>query len=129
MNLEKSASLWSFGRSERERATQDFAELAGTVQEPRLEADLTAFSGMGSRVSGYPGNARAAQYVRSALESLGFQQDPTHCSPICEVTFAYFDPDHPAYQFYRPRPWMVKFLNFNPTANIEIVLIKREVEP
>lgn len=58
--------------------------------------------------------------------SQGFHQDPTHASAINEALFAYFDPDHAFYQFYRPKPWMVKFINFNPSTNIEVVLIKRQ---
>ena len=58
--------------------------------------------------------------------SQGYLQDPTHASPINEAMFAYFDPDHPFYQFYKPKPWKVKFINWNPAANMEIILIKRE---
>lgn len=58
--------------------------------------------------------------------SEGFLQDPTHASAINETMFAYFDPNHPFYNFYRPKPWRVKFINWNPSANLEVVLVKCE---
>jgi len=60
--------------------------------------------------------------------SSGFLQDPTHCNPINETTWAYFDMDHPFYGFYKPKPWRVKFINWNPAMNIEVVLIKERME-
>lgn len=64
--------------------------------------------------------------------SSGFLQDPTHCNPINEATWAYFDPEEPRtqgllYGFYRPKPWRIKHLSWSPAANIEVVLVKREV--
>ena len=35
--------------------------------------------------------------------SAGFINDPTHCNPINEVTFEYFDPDYERYQWYKPK--------------------------
>lgn len=58
----------------------------------------------------------------------GYMQDPTHASAINEAMFAYFDPGHPFYNFYRPRPWRVKFINWSPAGNIEVVLAKLEQE-
>lgn len=58
--------------------------------------------------------------------SLGYMQDPTHASALCEASFVYFDPDHPFYNFYRPRPWKVKFINWDPSTNLEVILVKRE---
>ncbi len=57
--------------------------------------------------------------------SQGFRQDPTHINAMDEATFTYFDPDHPLWTIYRPRPWAVKHLFWNPMANIECVLVKR----
>lgn len=60
--------------------------------------------------------------------SAGFAQDPTHTAEINERMWWYFDPDHPFYQFYTPKPWKVKVHNgnpqifWNPDANIEVVL-------
>jgi SAM-dependent methyltransferase len=70
--------------------------------------------------------------------SPGFMQDPTHASQINEMTFHYFDPlaaDGLFYSFYRPKPWKIKvdergepLLFFDPSGNLEIVLIKRREE-
>jgi hypothetical protein len=65
--------------------------------------------------------------------SSGYLQDPTHCNPCNEATWAYFDPLEPnsggaLYKFYRPRPWRIKFLSWNPAANIEVVLVKRRLD-
>jgi SAM-dependent methyltransferase len=57
--------------------------------------------------------------------SLGFLQDPTHAAPLSEATWVYFDPDHPFYNFYRPKPWKVEFVNWDPSGNMEVVMIKR----
>lgn len=64
--------------------------------------------------------------------SQGFLQDPTHCNPINETTWAYFDPyEHRTqgllYNIYKPKPWQIKFLNWSPAANIEVVLVKRSL--
>lgn len=62
--------------------------------------------------------------------SPGFLQDPTHCNSLNETTWAYFDPleiktQGMLYRFYRPKPWQIKSLNWEPSANIEVVLVKR----
>jgi hypothetical protein len=62
--------------------------------------------------------------------SPGYLQDPTHCNPCNEATWAYFDPLEPntgglLYQIYTPMPWRIKFLSWSPAANIEVVLVKR----
>jgi hypothetical protein len=64
--------------------------------------------------------------------SQGYLQDPTHCNACNEATFAYFDPEEPntgglLWQFYKPKPWRIKYLSWNPAANIEVVLVKREL--
>jgi hypothetical protein len=58
--------------------------------------------------------------------SPGYLQDPTHAAPISEATFMYFTPEHPFYQFYKPKPWKAKYLSWSPAGNIEVVLIKLE---
>lgn len=60
--------------------------------------------------------------------SSGYLQDPTHCNPCNEATWAYFDPEHPSqlWTIYRPKPWQIEHLTWSPTANIEVVLRKRE---
>jgi SAM-dependent methyltransferase len=64
--------------------------------------------------------------------SQGFIQDPTHVNPINETTWAYFDPEEPRsqgllYSIYKPKPWRIDFLEWNPAANIEVLLVKREL--
>ncbi|TXH48135.1 MAG: hypothetical protein E6Q97_25365 [Desulfurellales bacterium] len=65
--------------------------------------------------------------------SPGYLQDPTHCNPCNEATWSYFDPFEPNTQgglwgIYRPRPWRIKYLAWDPSANIEVVLVKRSME-
>lgn len=62
--------------------------------------------------------------------SPGYLQDPTHCNPCNEATWSYFDPEEPntggmLWRIYQPKPWKIKFLAWDPSANIEVVLIKR----
>jgi SAM-dependent methyltransferase len=59
--------------------------------------------------------------------SQGYLQDPTHVNSLNETTWVYFDPEHPTgfYRFYKPKPWKIKFLSWDPSANIEVVLVKR----
>ena len=54
----------------------------------------------------------------------GYIQDPTHCNMVNENTFLYFVQDHPLWTFYKPSPWMIKYLAFDPMVNIECVLVK-----
>ena len=63
--------------------------------------------------------------------SQGFMQDPTHISQIDQYTFAYFDPlafNGELYQFYRPKPWRIKTLDYSPIGHIEAVLVKRRMD-
>lgn len=65
--------------------------------------------------------------------SPGYLQDPTHCNPCNETTWAYFDPFEPntqgfLWKIYRPMPWRIKYLAWDPSANIEVVLVKRGME-
>lgn len=59
--------------------------------------------------------------------SQGFLQDPTHCNPCNEATWAYFDPEHPSglYTIYQPMPWRIKYLVWSPSANMEVIMVKR----
>lgn len=62
--------------------------------------------------------------------SPGYLQDPTHCNALNETTWAYFDPEEPStggmlYNIYKPKPWKIKYLAWDPAANIEVVLVKR----
>lgn len=60
----------------------------------------------------------------------GYLQDPTHCNPCNEATWAYFDSKHPSqlWTIYRPRPWKIESLSWSPAGNIEVLLRKRDVE-
>jgi hypothetical protein len=63
--------------------------------------------------------------------SQGYLQDPTHCNACNETTWAYFDPEEPSTQgllwsIYKPKPWRIEFLAWDPSANIEVILVKRE---
>lgn len=53
-----------------------------------------------------------AQVFISGPYGVGFRyiQDPTHCRPVNEASFLYFDPEHPLYEVYHPPPF--KLLNF-----------------
>ena len=57
--------------------------------------------------------------------SEGYLQDPTHCNPCNQMTWYYFDPEHPLHGFYKPKPWKIETLYWSPAANIEVVLRKR----
>jgi hypothetical protein len=62
--------------------------------------------------------------------SPGYLQDPTHCNACNETTWAYFDPLEPntqgmLYSIYSPMPWRIEFLAYDPSANIEVILVKR----
>ena len=58
--------------------------------------------------------------------SRGYLQDPTHCNPCNEATWAYFSPGHPSglYGIYKPKPWRIQHLSWSPEANIEVLLEK-----
>lgn len=65
--------------------------------------------------------------------SQGFLQDPTHCNALNEATWAYFDPfenrmNGQLWSIYQPKPWRIKFLNWSPAANVEVILVKRALE-
>lgn len=62
--------------------------------------------------------------------SQGYLQDPTHCNPCNEATWAYFDPLEPNtrgefYKIYRPKPWKLQHVTWSPAGNIEVVMVKR----
>lgn len=64
--------------------------------------------------------------------SPGYLQDPTHCNPCNEATWCYFDPFEPNTQgglwaIYQPKPWKIKSLSWEPSANIEVILVKRDL--
>ncbi len=62
--------------------------------------------------------------------SQGYYQDPTHCNPINEVTWAYFDPmDRSGFwNIYKPKPWHREGTAWRSDGNIEIAMRKRSIE-
>jgi predicted SAM-dependent methyltransferase len=63
--------------------------------------------------------------------SPGFYQDPTHCNPINEVTWTYFDPlNEPTqgmlYRIYHPKPWKILQNTWMEIGNMEVALEKRK---
>lgn len=64
--------------------------------------------------------------------SHGYFQDPTHCNPCNEATWAYFDPleaDGILYKIYKPKPWKIEINTWHVNGNMEIVLSKRKEDP
>lgn len=63
--------------------------------------------------------------------SHGYWQDPTHCNPCNETTFAYFDPSHPSGLFwiYQPKPWRIVTNAWHANGNLEVVLEKLALVP
>lgn len=62
--------------------------------------------------------------------SSGYIQDPTHCNPCNEATFAYFAPHHESglWNIYQPKPYVIEYITWNPAANIEVILRKMVFE-
>lgn len=56
--------------------------------------------------------------------SFRYNQDPTHCSSWVEATPQYFQKGTPLYEVYRPKPWEVKKLFYNPHGDIEVLFEK-----
>jgi SAM-dependent methyltransferase len=62
--------------------------------------------------------------------SEAYIQDPTHCNPCNEITWAYFDPMDGVskgrlYEVYRPKPWRIVNTAWYTDGNIEVVMEKR----
>lgn len=61
-----------------------------------------------------------------------FYQDPTHCNPCTEITFAYFDPwigEGMLYRIYRPKPWQIMTSRIEENGYLEVLLEKRIENP
>jgi SAM-dependent methyltransferase len=59
----------------------------------------------------------------------GYFQDPTHVNPCNEKTWLYFDPEAQGglfWQFYKPKPWKLEYISYDPAANMEVLMTKRE---
>ena len=66
--------------------------------------------------------------------SVGMFRDPTHVNFINEETWSYFDPDDQLYHgdlyhIYAPLPWRIKINTWHSTGNVEVCLVKRNIEP
>lgn len=66
--------------------------------------------------------------------SIGMFRDPTHCNFVNEETWSYFDPDDlfyrgSLYHIYSPLPWHIKINTFHGTGNLEVVLVKMDIQP
>ena len=66
--------------------------------------------------------------------STGYIQDPTHCNPCNELTFAYFDPLDATtggflYKNYQPKPWHIMENAWYSNGNLEVLLEKRPDDP
>ncbi len=66
--------------------------------------------------------------------SAAYIQDPSHCNPCNEMTWAYFDPIDPTtngklYENYRPKPWKIIENSWYTNGNMEILLEKRPDDP
>ena len=59
--------------------------------------------------------------------NIGYLADPAACNPVMEGTFYHFDPEHRSglWQRYQPLPWRLRFLEWDCTGNIEVILAKR----
>lgn len=62
--------------------------------------------------------------------SSGMLQDPTHVNFLNQNTWRYFDPleDYTnglLYSFYRPKPWKIVKMPWQPNGNLEVVMVKR----
>ena len=57
--------------------------------------------------------------------------DPTHINPIVPQTFHYFDPlaQMKTYHVYKPKPWKIEQLFWQPEGTIECLLSKRREDP
>lgn len=61
-----------------------------------------------------------------------YVQDPTHCNPCNERTWAYFDPleqmaNGGLYNIYKPKPWKILRNAYQPDGFLSVVLEKRRV--
>ena len=63
-----------------------------------------------------------------------YWQDPTHINGCNENTFRYFDPiidgeKSMLYYIYKPKPWKIVSLRFDPFGDIEVLMVKRRMDP
>lgn len=58
--------------------------------------------------------------------SFGACQDPTHYTCPNEATFTYFDPNHPLYTIYKPKPWKIISNDYKMNGNLEVIMEARK---
>jgi hypothetical protein len=70
-------------------------------------------------------------FVVPYYTSIGFPQDPTHVTMLCEATMCYFDPEHESklWNFYKPSPWKIEVQTFQGNGNMEVIISKRDIKP
>lgn len=56
--------------------------------------------------------------------SMGYWQDPTHCSAWTDATIMYFVQGNPLYDIYKPKPWKIEQLAYDKNKNIEVAFRK-----
>ncbi|MCD6360495.1 MAG: hypothetical protein J7M38_06465, partial [Armatimonadetes bacterium] len=54
-------------------ATSNYQDLAGRIDRQNLSARIEQFASLGSRVSGYPGNEKAADLIAQTFKQLGLE--------------------------------------------------------
>lgn len=60
----------------------------------------------------------------------GYVQDPTHCNPMNEATFQYFDPRSELWKIYRtPFMFTIESVRFEQGLFLELILAKRVEAP
>lgn len=52
--------------------------------------------------------------------------DPIYYTGANEMTFCYFDPSHPKYKTYKPKPWKIVFYESNYTTIVEVRMEPRK---
>lgn len=65
--------------------------------------------------------------------SPGMFRDPTHVNFVNEETWSYFSPIDQLYRgglyhIYSPLPWRIKINTWHTTGNMEVVLVKMDIE-
>ena len=60
----------------------DYDALRGLAKEEQLKESIGYFSGLGSRVVGYPGADQAATFIQNAFEDLGLHKVDAHAYDV-----------------------------------------------
>lgn len=73
-----------------------------------------------------------AKIFISGPYAMGFRyiQDPTHCNPVNEATFLYWDKSHDLWNVYKPPPFKLESFDIIPVGNdrdFNALLIKEDL--